>query len=218
MKDDQPKFRQMAKARLKLERDRAQRAALPTALIVCEGEKTEPIYVEGLVRYLGIHPANVRVVRGGGKTDPVGVVQRTHEFFRANNDYDRVFALVDGDQGSIDRARELAQRRLRSATGKSLSVDLIVSRPCFELWLLLHLTYTDQPFRSCDEVTRLLQDRVPTYDKSNREVLETLCDHLNDAIGNSMALEEANKRSGATDSMTDMHLLGIALKGMVPNP
>jgi len=53
----------MARARHKIDRAKARRAPLPTALITCEGRVTEPVYLDALPRHLGLPMANVQLAR-----------------------------------------------------------------------------------------------------------------------------------------------------------
>ncbi|MDE2083906.1 MAG: RloB domain-containing protein [Xanthomonadaceae bacterium] len=119
MRDRQPKHRQRAKERRKLERRKASRKGLPTALIVCEGSKTEPHYLTGLVRHLGLPPTNFQIVRGATDTDAVSIVERARQRFGETPDFDRIFAVLDGDQVRLDAARQLAQQTLQRDDGVS---------------------------------------------------------------------------------------------------
>jgi hypothetical protein len=46
----------------------------------------------------------------------------------------------------------------------------IISTPCFEVWLLLHFRYCDQPFRAFNDVLSELHVHLPDYSKADRNV------------------------------------------------
>jgi hypothetical protein len=72
------------------------------------------------------------------------------------DEYDGVWCVVDTDSFDIQAAQTAAER---------LGVDLAISEPCFELWLLLHFTghtaHVDNGTAAC----RLLKKHLPGYDK-----------------------------------------------------
>jgi hypothetical protein len=115
------------------------RDPLPLILVVCEGRVTEPEYVEAFRIAHGANTVRVRVESPGG--DPRALVDRAvelrneaeREARRArdpNLRYDEVWCVFDVDQHPrLDDALAMAARS---------SIELAVSNPCFELWLLLH--------------------------------------------------------------------------------
>ncbi len=151
MRENQPKHRQLNRERRKLARKKASRKELPVILIVCEGRETEPNYIEGLCNKYRINLANVQIVRGGGATDAKSLVERAKERFTSDRDFDRVFVVFDDDGQPMEQAEALAAKRLASAVGKSLTIELVASKPCFEFWLLLHFEYTTRPFANAAE-------------------------------------------------------------------
>lgn len=101
-------------------------------LIVTEGEVTEVEYFEGLAQYLrftGVLVGKARP-RGLGK-DPLRVVNEAiRQRKDPNNEYDHIWAVVDVDEhANLPSAIQLAKRS---------GIPLVVSNPCFEIWLLWH--------------------------------------------------------------------------------
>lgn len=154
------------------DRDRrpARRASLreprPRLLVVCEGRRTEPEYLRGVV--VSLRSSAVEVVihheRGGPKkvvemakrarASAAALAKRQDDPFLA---YDEVWCVFDRDEHPhFNAAIDMAQ-----ANG----LQLAVSNPCFELWLLLH--FRESPgARHRDELALLLRrDHVPSYDK-----------------------------------------------------
>ena len=89
-----------------------EREPYDVVLIVCEGEKTEPYYFEGLRRAWGLSSANIRV-RSAGASDPLSLVQFALAEMRSG-DYDRVFCVFDRDThaGFEQALQQIAQSRL----------------------------------------------------------------------------------------------------------
>jgi len=88
----------------------------------------------------------VTLIAGDHETDPESLVRKAHAQFRADNDYDAVLVLCDDDGLPLDAARQQARARLKNAAGKTVSIDVAASRPCFEFWLLLHFEYTTRVY------------------------------------------------------------------------
>ena len=167
MRDNQPKHRQARRQQRKLERRRASRQGMSAILIICEGQETEPNYIEGLCESHRVNRAAVDLRRGDRATDPVSLVRKARQIFERDPTFDRVFVVCDGD-GNVDDARKLAAQRLRSKDRSPLTVELIVSRPSIEFWLLLHFEYSSRPYRSAAEAIEVLRGHLPIYDKSDR--------------------------------------------------
>ena len=97
-----------------------------------EGVETEVQYLQGLAQFMRDSGMTVRGVRpaGVGK-DPLRVLKRAAEIVRADPDgYDDVWVVVDvDDHTTLDDC-------MRDAP--SSGVRVVVSNPCFEIWLLWH--------------------------------------------------------------------------------
>ncbi|SFR21145.1 RloB-like protein [Lentzea waywayandensis] len=130
---------------------RGRRAARPgRILVVSGGQRTEPDYFSGLRR---LRRARVEVKH---KVDsPQNLVRYAKKIFN-NEEYDAVWCVVDVDQFDVDAAKKLARQK---------SVELAVSEPCFELWLLLHFTDHRAYIADGKAACALLTRRVPGYDK-----------------------------------------------------
>ena len=61
MGTDNLHHKRKAKRNRELKRNRAKRAPYERVLIVCEGEKTEPLYFKDLVSYYRLNTANVEI-------------------------------------------------------------------------------------------------------------------------------------------------------------
>jgi hypothetical protein len=103
-------------------------------LVVTEGTRTEPQYVEGLDGYLRSAGSTAIVKSVAVGKDPMKVVRKCIEVrdqaISDEKDYDVCVCLVDVDQHrTLEAARQLAARE---------SILLLVSNLKFETWLRWH--------------------------------------------------------------------------------
>lgn len=100
------------------------------------------------------------------------------------------------------RAEELEKAYIkvkRYAKGKKAFIHLGISNPCFELWYLLHYTYTTANLKSYDALKIKLQKETPLKDyEKNKSVYNIIVDHTNQAIENSFRLNKHHKDLGKT--------------------
>lgn len=213
MRDNQPKHRQAQRHQRKLERRRASRQGMNAILIVCEGAETEPNYIRGLCESNRVNMAAVDLRRGDKATDPVSLVRKARQIFERDPTFDRVFVVCDGD-GNVDEARALAEQRLRSKARPPLEVELIISRPSIEFWLLLHFEYSSRPYRNAAEVMDALRGHLPRYDKSDRRIFEAVASGLQQAIVNTGRLKREIRAAGSASPDTDLAILAEVLLAM----
>jgi RloB-like protein len=214
MRDNDPRRRQARTAERKLARAKASREGLPVFLVICEGTETEPNYLRGLCESRRINFANVKIETSGSKTSSLALVKKARASFAKNNDYDHVFVVLDDDGQPFEEAKLLAQRKLRNASGDSIHVEMIVSRPAFEFWLLLHFEYLTRPFATAAEVIADLRAHLTNYTKSERLIFRQVETGLDQALENAQRLKRELAASGATNPNTDVHLLVSRLLSM----
>jgi hypothetical protein len=126
-----------------LKRKVATRRPRKTLLIVCEGTRTEPYYLNALKRQPAVRDiaaVELRVETGQGRTDPrslvsLAVVGRSRAM-DADEEIDEFWCVFDVEwprnHPGLQEAMEDARRN---------SIEVAVSNPCFELWLILHLQH-----------------------------------------------------------------------------
>jgi RloB-like protein len=204
VRDNQPKHRQLRRAGRRLERKRATRAGLPAILIVCEGKETEPNYLLGLCDAHGINRANVTVIPGDEETDAVRLVQKARRRFETDRDFDAVFVICDCAGEDLTHARRQAAKPMKNVSGQVLAVEMIVSRPCFEFWLVLHFEYAVRPFPTAASVIELLRRHVTDYAKADRQIFAKVQAGLDRALGNAARLKTELAAVNADSPDTDM--------------
>ena len=172
-KDNQPKHRQQARD---LRRREALRAPFERVLIVCEGEKSEPLYISDIRSDYRLATANVQVLSSAFGTQPLQVVEYAEMLFRGGDRskaiqpraFDRLVAVFDrDDHASYHQALAKAEAlngKLKNDADESVPFQAAASVPCFELWLLLHFEDVHAPIHR-NEVYDRLKPYLPGYDK-----------------------------------------------------
>jgi hypothetical protein len=196
--------------------DRAAPALEPydTVLIVCEGKKTEPYYLEGLKRDYRLSNMNVHVTPANG-TDPVSIVNFAIERL---DEFERAFCVFDilGNNNYQAALLKLAS----SAAGQSGKLKAITSSPCFELWLLLHFLYTTKAYTAVGKKSagaRILADlktHYPNYQKNSVTTFTELAPLLSKAIKHARQLTKFNNEHRTIHPSTNVHSLIHYLKAL----
>jgi RloB-like protein len=134
-------------------------------LICCEGEVTEPSYLNGLKAELRIRLVHIEVVPGG--VDPKTLVdyavdrkekaeRRARKERDDNLTYDEVWCVFD-----VDVHQYVPEAKQKAEANK---INVAISNPCFELWLLLHFQDQRAPIHRHD-VQSLCRGHMPGYIK-----------------------------------------------------
>jgi hypothetical protein len=137
----------------------------PTILIVCEGKNTEPQYLDGFRK--ACHNPRVKIQVAKEHGDPKYLVETAKDYMKAasvravrekddNLAYDSVWCVFDiDDHERVGEAKEMARDN---------GIDLAISNPCVELWLILH--FRDNPgMQDRAKLKTMLTTYVPNYDK-----------------------------------------------------
>lgn len=196
----------------KLVRRKSRRDPYDKVLIVCEGEKTEPNYFNGLKDHYGLNGTNVEVC-GECDSDPHSIVEfargRYREEKNAGDSFDRVYCVFDKDTHA---SYQQAIDQINRATPKGIFFA-ITSVPCFEYWLLLHFQYTTKPYEPLpgnsagNQLLTDLKAVMPDYKKEQKDTFSVLLGQLNFAKHNAERVLVACQ-SGHTDNpSTHVHEL-----------
>lgn len=123
-------------------------------LVLCGGQVAEPEYFEGLKTWA--QNAEYAITIRSHRSGPARLVERAIE---SSDDYDEPWCVTD-----VDQFLDVEEAAARIATAHA--VHLLISNPCFGLWLLLHQADHRAWISCCNGVTRELRRYVPGYDKS----------------------------------------------------
>lgn len=218
-KDHQPKHRQKTRD---LKRRAARRLPIERILIVCEGQKTEPLYIDEIKCDCRLASANVKVLPSAYGTQPLQVVNYAETLFREGDRsqeiergaFDRVFAVFDrDDHDSYHQALTKAEAlngKLKNDEKNHIPFQAIASVPCFELWLLLHFEDVHAPIHR-NVVFERLKAHLQGYDKGQGGHWLATKDLLETAILRSKNKAEATNAHDGQETYTAMYELVLHL-------
>ena len=154
--------------------------------VLTEGKRTEPGY---LTRWARLNRHTVRLDLSDYGMTPDALVRRAREYVRRNprsrrvdRDFDELWCVFDTDEH-----KKLAQAM---EDARQSGIEVAVSNPCFELWLVLHVQ--DQTaYVHRHDVQRLSNELDLTDGK-----------HIADTAGDTLveAFETAKQRAQALDA------------------
>ena len=196
------------------ERRSDKQEVLPRFLIVCEGKKTEPNYLQGFRVPKDLAEIDVR---GLGITPPQ-LIEKALSLRRKASDrieleeYDQVWCVFDKDDWEDDKFNDLIEE------AKNEGLDVAYSNQAFELWFLLHFHYYDIPMHRNQyegELSKLLGLR---YKKNAKDMYYRLYSKKKTAIKNAeKLLARYISRNPAKDNpSTTVHLLVRELNRFLP--
>ncbi len=202
------------KKRSQRELSRKQESCKPyeTVLIICEGIKTEINYFKNLCEEHKL--GNVEITHIG--SDPIHIVNEAIKRAEIKNGIeDRIYCVFDKDgRPTYEEARRKIEEYNRKPGSESNpKIDCIGSVPCFEIWVLLHFTYTAKPYNSkkgkkiSDVLEEAIKPYFPEYEKSLTNLYSRLKDHLPDACKHAKRLKKDNVKTKSTNPSTDLHEL-----------
>lgn len=213
--NNQPKDRQQARD---LRRQSAKRQPIERLLIVCEGSKTEPNYLNEIRQDLRLPTANVLVLPSEIGTDPLNVVIYAERLFLHGDahksiqarQFDRIFAVFDRDDhhtyaAALAKASGL-NRQMQNDERRKVPFQAISSVPCFELWPLLHFENVLASLHR-DEVYLRLKNHLPQYQKGDKGLWESIKAHLAAAQNRATSLAQTHTAAEGIKPYTNMHEL-----------
>ena len=214
-RDNQAKVRQKARDLL---RKAAKRQPFERLLILCEGEKTEPLYLDEIRRTFRLATAHVQVWPSADGTEPLQVVDYAERLFLEGDrakaidrrGFDRVIAVFDRDDHATYHhalARIMGVNLAHeNDDGEHVPFQAIASVPCFELWLLLHFEDVMAPIHR-NEVYARLRTHLPEYDKGQGGHFAATRHRLDVAAARAAARVAQTTAQDGHDPYTDMHIL-----------
>lgn len=153
-------------------------------LVVIDAEETERQYLEQFRGKSAPTIPHVKIITKN--KDPLTVVKHAIRLFDSG-DFDEAWCVFDEDDykdgGTFQQAI--------TAAGKL--IQLAVSCPCFELWLLLHFEECGSELNQKD-ARRRLRKHLPDYDKSALRC-EDFHPHQSDAIRRAKQQEAVQRKS-----------------------
>jgi len=175
--------------RNRFRRTRRKRRFKRLVLVATEGERTEPIYFDGVRKLLGRNAEAVIQVLPArrGRSAPGDVLKRLKRAARDKGARkgDVCWVVLDRNSWTKRELREVAKECARLGYGFG------ISNPCFELWLVLHLPEEKSPLRKKDCDAELVR-QLGNFDKRDYDA-DALLENIDDAIERAERLENNSK-------------------------
>ncbi len=177
-----------------------------TLWIFCEG-KTEKIYFNKLKIDKRISRISIRPFECG-HSNADGIVQEAIDFTQ-KNDYwnkDMIVCVFDRDANTKSQL-DVAKRKARDN-----GIKLIFSNPSFEFWIISHFGYYPTSTET-DTLISQIEQKLGSYNKTDRELYIKLKDKTPDALKNSKKIFEMHIKnekeliSRETNPITFVHEL-----------
>ena len=178
-----------------LRRKTGTRRPKKTLVVFCEGEKTEPQYLEALKRQPEIRDAaavDIRIETGHGGAVPLTLValaiDARSRAAAEEAEIDEFWCVFDvewpknhpGLSDVIDRSRENG-------------INLAITNPCFELWLILH--FNDHGAWLDNDDARRLRRRLDGSPDKSLDAAKYM-PLVGDAVRHAVGLETRHQKNG----------------------
>jgi hypothetical protein len=174
-------------------------------LIVCEDDVSAPNYLEALKKKFKLTAASIRIVGSGSRSQPIQVVTRAiEEKDKSQGEasgaepFEQVWCVIDGDYG----AKVKPARKLAIESG----IQLAISTPCFEYWVLLHFQEYGTSENQCNDVIHVLKTHIPDYEKGSCE-FDDVVKEVHTAAERSRKTRWQGVPAEEQNPCSDMHLL-----------
>lgn len=224
--DHQAKHRQDGRS---LRRKAASRKSADRVLIICEGSKTEPQYLDEIRQEQRLPTAYVYVIGAVEGNDPLSVVNYAEKLFLNGDsyskikprDFDQVVVVFDRDDHhsyhtALSRTNQL-NLTMKNNIKARVPFEVCSSVPCFELWLLLHYESVLDPIHRTAVYQRLKQ-HIGRYEKGDQGLWKRTKEHLATANKHALHLAGQTTRTNDTGPYTGMHILVDRLLNLTKQP
>lgn len=177
------------------------RQLLPVLHIYCEGEKTEPNYIEKYlqVKSNGDRRKQVVKVEPTKKNTPLQLVEEAIKLKSSCPDDDIFWVVYDRE--SIAKYPDKLHKIAYDKAAKN-NIEIALSNVCFELWILLHFKQNTAPYTSYDnlmsasELKRELQKAgIHNYEKGDVDIFRAIFHKLDEARARAVTMNSATEHS-----------------------
>lgn len=186
------------------------RDKLPSILIVCEGEKTEPNY------FAGFRVPSVNLIVVPAASVHISVVRRALKEYEKDSDFEEVWCVFDRDK-NIRNKKDAEQFNKALTLAKENGFNVAYSNDAFELWYLLHFIYFDSQILRSDYIKKLQSYLDGGYRKNDPDIFTKLEDNMDEAIKRAKRLmtEHDGVNPVDADPSTTVFMLVERLKGHI---
>ena len=185
-------------------------------LIICEDAVSAPDYFKKLKKSLCPRTAKVIIKGKECGSDPIDIY-KYGEYYLAKKDdgFNHVFFVFDKDShisypDALDAILKLARKYKEDIE----NIKAITSVPCFEIWLMLHVKYSDKSYQKAKELIKELKKypAFKNYEKSNAGYFDAIKDKTDTAIENSKKLCKDSEDVAHPNPSTLIHEIAIIFK------
>lgn len=181
-------------------------------LIVYEGKCTEYNYFWGIKKEF----RHSNVLLHGPFSDPKTLVLETQKILFQKHGINKVYCVFDHDgRKSFKSALELIVEHNKI---HSIKIEPIASNPCFEIWILLHYTFSTKSYPTLSKGKSASNDLIkaickyfPNYNKNLPTIYQDLNTKTPEAIKNAKKLSAFQKEDCTKNPYTDVHKLVLVL-------
>ena len=175
-----------------------------TVLVVIGAERTESAYLRGLRDHFRLATVTMKIAEKPGSPDQL--VDYARGAFPLD-DFDEVWCVTDVDHYEREGGKVTAAMAMAAESG----INVAVSNPCFELWLLLHHQGCSAHCANCGAVETKLKRWIPAYDKT-RLRFRDFVDGLEAASARARELEPTGLAHDRNPSTGIWRLIGTVLE------
>lgn len=185
--------------------------------IVCEGEKTEPLYFTGMRNALKPEFRNrIHIVVRGTGLHTVDLFDYALRECRLSGNYDHVWLVYDRDDFDLREFDSVAQKCVCNSCGRT-AFHALWSNPCVEIWLLLHFGYTTAEMTSGEAIAKVdtvfRRELKHPYTKTGEGLFNELRDRMHKAEENADRLKMWHENQGS--HLPSKMNPGTALPGII---
>ncbi|MFP4156237.1 MAG: RloB family protein [Opitutales bacterium] len=174
-------------------------------VIAAEGKETEPRYFEAFTTPREAETQIKIVPNPKDESKPKEVLARLKRFFNRNYSKargDEAWMVIDRDEWPEEDLRTVYK------AAKKAGFEVLMSNPCFELWLYLHLR-DHCPFIDRHDCQKKLAAVLPGYrpDSKGNYAIEPLMENLAQAIERAKAQDTKPHQPWPTGQVTCVYML-----------
>jgi len=173
--------------------------------IFCEGEKTEPYYIESFVNDRASGKSKVIRIPKEKSTSPEHLVDAAISKKKSSSTTDGDVFWVVYDKEDVN-SRPIPTHKKAWDKAKNNGINVAISCVCIEFFILLHFNYTDASYTSFNNLKSqsplnacFKRIGVDDYDKASDKTYHYLQQRVDVAIANSERLEAKITQEGGID-------------------
>jgi hypothetical protein len=186
---------------------------LKTLRIFCEGEKTEPLYINGYIDLVSVSGRKTVIsIEPTRKNTPMQLVDEAVKLKKSNVSLpeDEFWVVYDREAPS-KYPDALHLTAWKKAERNNVNVSL--SNVCFEYWLLIHLVDTQAPYSCYDDLRKNspLNEKMKElcgkrYEKTEGSIFQILKDKVPLARKRAKKLNAESKKSACPGRNMPFHM------------